>query len=219
MATPAVKRRARMDADTEPSAETLPVRTSRTESQRSSPPTESKPFVAMEQVPMALYRLRNACGQAGKAICLARELAGDPDFRRWLDVLSAQHEAAEQAFCRLCGGEDDESRPAFSVRGWLQRLWMKLAGRVLPTAEFVLMDMCRREEYHLQTAYEVALRVLPPGDVRDSVEHLFQRFIVHRPPVPAGRLAQTRQLLQQAEQVQCRHSPVSKRRTEGMVDC
>ena len=155
---------------------------------------------------IALNRLANASRQAAKTTSLANDLAGDPDFKAWLHQLAELHETSAQKFQRLLETEGTGFHHRFGLSGSVRRCLMRCLSVLTEASDFALMDGCRREEYRVQSAYELALWVLPDGSIRETVEDRFQQFVLHRSMIPVRRLPQTRQFLQQAERLQQIHS-------------
>lgn len=157
--------------------------------------------------PIELIRLIEASLQAARTTRLAHQLAGDPDFSAWLLQLAELHESSVVELQQVRNGGPYDTHRRFSFTCWLRRCLMRCT-RILPeTADFVLIDLCRREEFQVQTAYEHALWQLTAGEIRDVVEDQFQQFVLHRSMIPTRRLPQTRQFLEQADRLQRIHSP------------
>lgn len=154
----------------------------------------------------AVNRLTNACRDAALTTQQAVNLTLDPAFHAWLEQLCKVHEQSISEFERLLEANHFDVQPRHSIGSRARRCWMRCSVAVSAGSPLAMMSACRREEYRVQAAYELALWVLPAGHVRDTVENRFQQFILHRSMIPAGRLPQTRQFLQQAERLQQIHS-------------
>lgn len=154
-----------------------------------------------------INRLANACRDAARTTQQAAELTVDPSFKEWLMQLRDVHEASIGEFELTLRSQSGEVRPRHSFRSRIRRVWMRCAQLISTGSPLVLMSACRSEEYRVQAAYELSLWLLPDGPVRVVVEDRFQQFLLHRSMIPARRLPQTKQFLQQAERLQQIHSP------------
>ncbi len=202
-----------MNASLQSPEKTPPEKTRRDQSSwddasRDAPQTEddTRSELADGTTVFVLHRLINASRQATRTTRLANDLCGDPDFKSWLDQLCEQHDNFGEELQDLLEAHNIAHTGRFSVRSSLTRLWMRCARRMLVLSDFVLMDACRHSEYQLQAAYEMALWMLPPGTIRETVEDQFQQFVLHRSLIPVRRLPQTREFLHQAERLQQIHS-------------
>lgn len=160
-------------------------------------------------VSIVLNRLIDASRQAAYTTSLARDQATDPDFEAWLNQLIELHESSVLDLTRVLKSQGYSTQAHFNLRSWLRRCVMRCSPILSETADYLLIDLCRREEYCVQSAYEHALWVLPASEVRDTVEDLFQQFVLHRSMIPTRRLPQTRQFLEQADRLQRIHSPTA----------
>lgn len=157
-------------------------------------------------VALRLNGLINVSREAATTTRLANSLAGDPDFKAWLQQLAELHESSALELERVLKAEGFDFSRRSGLRSWLNRCLIRCSPVLSESADFALIDLCRREEYRVQSAYELALWTLPTGDVLDTVEDLFQQFVLHRSMIPTRRLPQTRQFLEQAERLQQIHS-------------
>lgn len=157
-------------------------------------------------VSIRLNRLINASRQAAQTTRLANGLASDPDFKAWLKQLAELHESSAIELERVLEAEGFEYHKRFNLRSWLRRSLILLTPLLSETADFALIEVCRHEEFRVQSAYELALWTLPAGDIRETVEDLFQQFVLHRSMIPTRRLPQTQQFLLQADRLQRIHS-------------
>lgn len=157
----------------------------------------------------AITRLKNACQDASLTAQQAVDLTVDPVFRSWLQQLHQVHKQSATEFETLLQSFGEETWASRSLLSRMRRVWMRCSSAISAGSAMVIMSACRREEYRVQTAYELALWFLPVGQARETVEGRFQQFILHRSMIPARRLPRTEQFLQQAERLQEIHTPDS----------
>ncbi len=172
---------------------------SNSESQNSAEPL-SPAIVSM------INRLANKCRDAARTTQQAMDLTIDPAFKVWLEQLREVHEGSVAEFESVLESRNGEIRPRHSFGSRVRRWWMRCADAMTAGAPLALMDVCRREEYRVQAAYELALWIMPSGVARDVVEQRFQQFVLHRSMIPARRLPKTEQFLTQADRLQKIHS-------------
>ena len=194
-----------------PQLTSQPVRMALTERVMSTQTTETQNGNASDSemspsVVAIINRLANACRDAARTTQQAADLTVDPAFEEWLTQLRDVHEASFGEFELTLRSQSAEVWPGHSLRSRVRRFWMRCANTFSTGSPLVLMSACRSEEYRVQAAYELSLWILPNGPVRVVVEDRFQQFLLHRSMIPARRLPQTRQFLQQAERLQQIHS-------------
>ena len=171
----------------------------------SMPSPEEETSLRVSQVSV-LNRLANACRDASRTTDQALKLTIDPAFSQLLLELRYVHDQSVKALESRLKDCNAEVHPRHSLRSRMRRLWMRCAATLTAASPLALTDSCRREEFRVQSAYELALWVLPSGDVRDVVEERFQHFLLHRAIIPIRRLPQTDQFLHQAERLQAIYS-------------
>ncbi len=149
-----------------------------------------------------LNRLTNACRDAARTTDQAMKLTIDPSFSQWLLELRNVHEQSVKALESRMKDCQAPIHPRHSLRSRMRRFWMRCSATLTAGSPLALTNSCRREEFRVQSAYELALWVLPSNSVRDVVEDRFQHFLLHRSIIPIRRLPQTQQFLHQAERLQ-----------------
>lgn len=148
-----------------------------------------------------VQRLSDACRDAAHVTRFAAGLAMDPAFKEWLEQLADVHDESVRRIETLIQSRESESGSRFRIRSRLRCAWMRLADSLTAGSPLPLMAACRREEYRVQSAYELSLWLLPADGLRESIENRFQQFLLHRSMIPVRRLPRTEQFLMQAERL------------------
>lgn len=149
-----------------------------------------------------VHQLTDACQDAARITRHAAELTLDSAFKEWLSELQDVHEQSARRFESLLRDRGIDVRPGLRIRSRVRCVWMRIADSFTVGSPLVLMAACRREEFRVQSAYELCLWLLPADELRDVIETRFHKFLLHRSMIPVRRLPRTEQFLMQAERLQ-----------------
>lgn len=149
-----------------------------------------------------VHQLFDACRDAARITRHAAELTLDSGFKEWLWELQDVHEQSARRFKSLLEDRGIDVRPGLRIRSRARCVWMRIADSFTAGSPLVLMAACRREEFRVQSAYELCLWLLPADALRDAIETRFQKFLLRRSIIPVRRLPRTEQFLMQAERLQ-----------------
>jgi uncharacterized protein (TIGR02284 family) len=134
------------------------------------------PRTPAKQVLKALNELIQSCKDGENGFRTAAERVSIRDVKKLFNTYSAQRArfAADlQAEVERLGGKPTEHG---SLTATLQRGWLSIKSLVAGQNGLALIAACRKEEQAAVYAFEAALQLLLPAEVRSVVQRQFDRI-------------------------------------------